>query len=83
MTSGEFTIFSLLPVAHSMIFSFRENVEPLICHVSNAQFKGFSTYDKAEEFYCDAKQKTRLELSGTLEMIRNMVLLFCSLVLIQ
>ena len=40
----------------------RENVEPLICHVSNARFKGFSTHDQGEEFYLDVKLKNNVRI---------------------
>jgi hypothetical protein len=52
-----FCILCLLTPHHS-----RENVEPYICHVSNARFKGFSTYDKAEEFYLNAKSLNKVRI---------------------
>lgn len=42
--------------------SSRENVEPLIHHVSNARFKGFSTYEMAKEFYLDAKRSNKVRI---------------------
>ena len=40
----------------------RENVKPLIRHVSNARFRGFSTSNSAEEFYRDGKQTKKVKI---------------------
>jgi hypothetical protein len=40
----------------------RENVEPLIRHVSNARYKGFSTHQTAFDFYIDAKEKNKVRI---------------------
>ena len=43
-------------------FPSRENVEPLIRHFSNARYKGFSTQDKAKEFYLDSKKMNKIRI---------------------
>ena len=40
----------------------RENVEPLIRHVSGACYKGFSTHDQAKEFYLGAKRLDKVRI---------------------
>ena len=40
----------------------RENVEPLIHHVSGAHYKGFSTHDQAKEFYLGAKRLDKVRI---------------------
>ena len=62
MTSGKFTTIFFLRFCLLIPDPSRENVEPLIRHVSNARFKGFSTYDKAVEFYLDAKQMNKVRI---------------------
>jgi hypothetical protein len=65
MTNGKFITFfprSLSCFAHIFLNPSRENVEPLICHVSNARFKGFSTQEKAEEYYLDAKKTNKVRI---------------------
>lgn len=66
MTSGKFAIlffWSLfLCLLTDTLHPSRENVEPLIHGVSNARFKGFPTYDMAEEFYLDAKRMNKIKI---------------------
>ena len=58
---ASFLLFrSLSRFAHT--FPSRENVEPLICHVSNARYKGFSTHKQAKEFYFGAKQMNKVRI---------------------
>ena len=54
--------FFFVRILFAYTFPFREKVEPLIRHVSNARFKGFSTYETAEEFYRDAKQNNKVKI---------------------
>ena len=43
----------------------RDNVIPLIHHVSGARYRGFSTHEQAQAFYLDAKQ------NGLVKVIRD------------
>jgi hypothetical protein len=56
-----FSTFSVTFCSHFLNPS-RDNVEPLIRHVSNARYKGFSTHEKAKEYYLDAKQTNKVKI---------------------
>ena len=84
MTSGEFTISSLLP--HHDLFLPGKMLNPLSIMFLMLSSKDFQLTTRQRSSTVIQNKKTRLELSGTLEMIRNTALLkmqFCNLVLIQ
>lgn len=54
--------FARFLFAYTVSIPYRENVEPLIRHVSHARFRGFSTYASAEEFYREGKQANKVKI---------------------
>jgi len=60
MTCGKPAINALH--VHSFLILPRDNIEPLIHYVSNARHKSFPTYEKAVEYYLDAKRRNLVRI---------------------
>lgn len=59
MTTGKATPFSFLQLL--TIYLSRENVQPIVSRVHEASYQSCPTYEKAEEFYLDAKRDKKVK----------------------
>jgi hypothetical protein len=60
MTCGKPAINVLL--SHWFLILSRVNVEPMVRYVPNARHKSFSTFEKAVEYYLDAKTRNLVRI---------------------